>query len=52
MDGLGDDDYAAMAREWCQRTRAEQGLPPKITDPATLHRVLVLLGRDRGGSRG
>lgn len=32
--------------EWVAASRAEQGLPPKIEDPAALARVLALLGRD------
>lgn len=36
---------AEMAREWAQRTCAEQGVPFHISDPATIRRVLVLLGR-------
>jgi hypothetical protein len=46
-----DDDFAAMAREWCRQTRVEQGLPPQVTDAGAIHRVLVLLGRDRGRRR-
>lgn len=34
-----DEDVKALVR----RTRAEQGLPPKITDPATIDRVVELL---------
>jgi hypothetical protein len=34
-----------MAREWAERTRAEQGLPLHITDPGVIHRVLTILGR-------
>ena len=33
------------AREWAQRTRAEQGLPLHVTDPGVIHRVLTLMGR-------
>jgi hypothetical protein len=29
-------------REWSRRTRAAKGLPPKITDAATLRRIAVL----------
>lgn len=37
--GLTDEQIAAKVLE----TRTAQGLPPKITDPATLHRVAQLL---------
>jgi hypothetical protein len=30
-------------REWVRRTRAEQGLPPKVEDPATLAAAAVLI---------
>jgi hypothetical protein len=30
-------------REWVRRTRAEQGLPPKVEDPAALAAVAVLV---------
>jgi len=30
-------------REWATRTRAEQGLPPHVTDPGVLHHVATLL---------
>ena len=36
---------AEMARGWALRTCAEQGVPFHISDPATIRRVLVLLGR-------
>jgi hypothetical protein len=36
---------AEMAREWAERTRAEQGLPLHVTDPGVIHRVLTVLGR-------
>jgi hypothetical protein len=29
-------------REWGARSRAAQGLPPKITDPAILQRLITL----------
>lgn len=35
-------DQAAMA-EYVRRSRAEQGLPPTISDPETLERVAALL---------
>lgn len=36
-------DIVRAARELARRSRIEQGLPPKIDDPATLHRVAVLV---------
>lgn len=30
-------------REWVTRTRAEQGLPPRVEDPAALNRIAELL---------
>lgn len=39
-----EDDLAA----WVARSRAEQGLPPTIDDPAVLARVVDVL---RGGTR-
>lgn len=38
----------AVSREWItqsvRRTRAEQGLPPTVTDPVVLDRVADLIG--------
>ncbi len=35
----------ALVREWIERTRAVQGLPPDIRDQSALHAIaLVLLG--------
>jgi hypothetical protein len=36
-------DYFAAGRELARRSRAEQGLPPKVTDPAILKLVAALL---------
>jgi hypothetical protein len=33
-------------REWVERSCADQGVPVALTDPATLARIGVLLGRD------
>jgi hypothetical protein len=33
---------AGTIRAWTRRTRAVRGLPPKITDPATLARLVTL----------
>jgi hypothetical protein len=33
-------DEAIVA--WARRTRARKGLPPKVEDAATLHRIIVL----------
>jgi hypothetical protein len=35
---LSDD----VIREWTRHTRAAQGLGPKITDPATLNRIITI----------
>jgi len=32
----------AEIREWAQRSRAAQGLPPTIADPAVLGKVVTL----------
>lgn len=37
-------EYAEAVRESNRRERAEQGLPEGVTDPATVDKVLVLLG--------
>ena len=37
------DDYLQRIREVVARTRAEQGLPPKVRDPATLQAVIDVL---------
>lgn len=37
-------EYQAEVAEWVRRTTAEQGVPEKVTDPATLRKVAVLLG--------
>lgn len=33
--------------QWADRTRREQALPPKITDPVVLRRVAVLIAGGR-----
>lgn len=35
--------WETEVREWVERTCAEQGVPVKVTDPATLRKVAVLL---------
>jgi hypothetical protein len=32
----------AEIREWTERSRTNQGLPPKITDPGVLTRLVTL----------
>ena len=48
-----DDDLAARARAWVERTCAEQGVPVKISDPQTIAKVAELLaqGRQKGVKR-
>jgi len=43
----------ATIEAWTARTRAACGLPPKITDPATLNRIITLAfeGRPTPGSQ-
>lgn len=38
-----EPDAVRAGRELARRTRAEQGLPPKVEDPALLRRVARLL---------
>jgi hypothetical protein len=48
-DELDDDTI----RAWCRRTRAARGLGPKITDAATLAKlVTIALGPGRDGKGG
>lgn len=37
-------EYQAEVEEWVRRTTEAQGLPVKVTDPATIQKVVVLLG--------
>jgi len=37
----------AVVRAWVERTRAEQGLPPVLTDPVVIARVVALLPQAR-----
>ena len=39
-----DPDPAATVRAWVERSRQEQGLPLKVTDPRVLAEVAELLG--------
>lgn len=52
-DGPGRcTDITRAARQLATRSRLAQGLPPKVEDPATLHRVAVLvLGHLRGNAK-
>ena len=43
VNGGGDTSIRQAARELVARARAEQGLPPKINDPAVIGRVVALL---------
>jgi hypothetical protein len=36
-------DYFAAGRDLARRSRAEQGLPPKVTDPKILQMIAALL---------
>jgi hypothetical protein len=46
-------DYRAKIHEVVRRTRAEQGLPEKVSDPVVLDRVaeLILRGEARAAKR-
>jgi hypothetical protein len=41
----------AVVRAWVKRTRAEQGLPVKITDPRIIERVVAILRLSREETR-
>ena len=43
LSGL-DDDLAARAKAWVERSCMDQGLPVKVTDPRVLAEVAELLG--------
>ena len=45
----------AEIREWTERSRTNQGLPPKITDPGVLTRLVTLAfsgQEEQGGGNG
>ncbi len=42
-----DDDLAARARAWVERTCLDQGIPVKVSDPVTIEKVAQLLGQGR-----
>jgi hypothetical protein len=46
-----DERLRKLAQEWAERTAVEQGLPPKVTDPAVLRRVAQILRPDKGPER-
>jgi hypothetical protein len=46
-----DERLRKLAREWAERTAVEQGLPPKVTDVATLRRVARILGLEKAPER-
>lgn len=41
--GMPDPWIALAAQRACRRERAAQGLPARIKDPATVHRLSVLM---------
>jgi len=43
VHGPVDNGITEAARELVERARSEQGLPPKIKDPAVIGRVVALL---------
>lgn len=43
LHGADDTGIREAARQLVERARAEQGLPPKINDPAVIGRVVALL---------
>lgn len=42
--GVGGVVNASELAVWVERLRARQGLPAKVTDPAVIRSVVVLLG--------
>jgi hypothetical protein len=47
-----DDDLAARAREWAERTAIQQGLPVKIDNPLILKKVAeILWPQDKKGDQ-
>ena len=42
-----DDDLAARARAWAERSRMDQGLPAKVSDRQTIAKVVELLAQAR-----
>jgi len=47
-----EEAFRREVREWVARTCAEQGLPEKITDPATLRKIAAILLEGRGHGTG
>jgi hypothetical protein len=45
---LGPDELQAAARELAERSAAEQGLPPRVTDHGVLELVARLAGKPTG----
>lgn len=41
---IPNPEFHEQVAEWVRRTTAEQGVPEKVTDPATIKKVAVLLG--------
>jgi hypothetical protein len=42
-----DEDMRERARQWVERTTEAQGLPVKISDPATIQYIASLLRQGR-----
>ena len=51
LSGPDDEAYAARVRAWVERTCAEQGIPPKLSNPAKIARVAELLSQGRQKAR-
>lgn len=41
---IENPEWRRELEEWVERTCREQGVPVKVTDPATLQKVAVLMG--------
>lgn len=46
-DDLVPDNHGL--EQWVAQSRAAQGLPPKVTDPATLRLIARMIGASEGG---
>jgi hypothetical protein len=44
---MKDDDLAARARAWVERTCEEQSIPVKISDPRAIERVAAIFREAR-----
>ena len=45
-----NEDLTKRAHEWAEGSCADQGLPAKVTDRATIARVVSLLGTPQAGT--